>query len=616
MKEEKDNSILQNIGYVFRFYTKHAPMFLWLCLVEILFGAIAPYLGIYLPKLVIDLVTEGSAAYQNIASMSLLRLVMPLLGYGILAACVYAASEASKEGKYFFYNQKRNDILSLLFLKGLSIPYLLTEKEESKKLYWKAVSYMTNGDWSALYKMSYGTLELVKNGLRFLLYSTVLGYLSPWMVVFLLLLSLAQYGISLVKIRRLEQFRDEDAELFRKRNYICYSLMGNPAAAKDIRLFSMKPWLQKEKEELLEKTKHLENKRKRIQQRYWQWGNLLSLGRDLFAYAYLLHQAGEGTIKAGEFVLYFGAISGFSIFLNTMMESIANLRSGNKDINVVRAYLKLPEESLEQGSKRISDLKQPVSFEFQKVSFRYPGMDDWVFRDLNLTICSGERLAIVGLNGTGKTTLVKLLCGLCEPEEGEIRINGILMREFSKKELYQLFSVVFQEPFLLPFSIGENLALSREYEEERAWQALEEAELAKEWKQKGITLEQYFGKDINDQGIELSGGQKQRFLLARALYKDAPVLILDEPTAALDPIAESRIYEQYAALSQEKTAVFISHRLASTRFSERILLLGEQRVLEEGSHEELMRKNGVYAKLFRVQSRYYEKEQREKEAFV
>lgn len=355
---------------------------------------------------------------------------------------------------------------------------------------------------------------------------------------------------------------------------------------------------------------------KRVRQSYWHLGNLLALGRDLLAYAYLLRQAGSGALGAGEFVLYFGAITGFSVFLNTMMESIANLRSGNKDMNAIRAYLDLPEEAPDQGKRESSELKQPVSFEFQNVSFRYPGMEDWIFRDLNLTIHSGERLAIVGLNGAGKTTLVKLLCGLYEPEEGEIRINGIPMKEFPKKEWYRLYSVVFQEVFLLPFSIGENLSLSRTYDRSRAEQAIRTAGLGEEWERRGITLEDYFGKDIDEQGIKLSGGQEQRFLLARALYKDAPVLILDEPTAALDPIAESEIYEQYAALSQGKTAVFISHRLASTRFSDRIVLLGEQRVLEEGSHEELMERNGAYAKLFRVQSQYYEREQWEKEAFA
>ena len=168
----------------------------------------------------------------------------------------------------------------------------------------------------------------------------------------------------------------------------------------------------------------------------------------------------------------------------------------------------------------------------------------------------------------------------------------------------------------MPFTLGENLALSKNYDKERCISALEEAGLMELFQKRGYTLDTYFGKDMGEDGIELSGGQKQRFLLARALYKDAPVLILDEPTAALDPIVESEIYDEYANLSKDKTAIFISHRLASTRFSDRILLIGNQGILEEGTHEELIQKNGVYAEMFEVQKSYYEKERLGKEAFA
>lgn len=168
----------------------------------------------------------------------------------------------------------------------------------------------------------------------------------------------------------------------------------------------------------------------------------------------------------------------------------------------------------------------------------------------------------------------------------------------------------------MPFTLGENLALSKDYDKEQCISALEEAGLKELLEKRGYTLDTYFGKDMGEDGIELSGGQKQRFLLARALYKDAPVLILDEPTAALDPIAESEIYDEYAKFSKDKTAIFISHRLASTRFSDRILLIGNQGILEEGTHEELLQKNGVYAEMFEVQKSYYEKERLGKEAFA
>lgn len=420
----------------------------------------------------------------------------------------------------------------------------------------------------------------------------------------------------------MEKFRDEDAELNKRKNYILYTTMDQ----KDIRIFGMKKWVLYHKERIVGQLRELEKKKKNNEKLYWQLGSLLSLGRDVFAYIYLIGMAGRGQLDAGEFVLYFGAITGFSVFVNSIMNSVASLREGCNSTNYYRTYMELSEEAVGEGSRSVSEVTYPVCMELRDVSFRYPvkeaeassedEKEQWIFRHLNLKIKGGEKLAIVGVNGAGKTTLVKLMCGLYEPEEGEVLINDIPVREFARKELYKLYSAVFQEPFIMPFTVGENLSLSAQYDTERCWEMLEQAGLKDTFMKKGITLDTYFGKDMGEDGIDLSGGQKQRFLLARALYKDAPVLILDEPTAALDPVAEGEIYDKYAQFSHGKTAVFISHRLASTRFSDRIVLIGGQGILEEGTHEELLRKNGVYAEMFEVQKSYYERERLKKEVFA
>ncbi len=604
---EKHYNIFQNIGYYFRYYRQSIPAFLWLSLVEIVFGAVSPLFGIYLPKLAVDLAAEG-VTWQ--------RMWLTLGIFGGLCLCVKVSAAASETGKYFLYNTRRNELLASVFLKTLRVPYRHVEEGETKDLYWKAMGIINQGDWSALHKITYGSINIVRNVISFLLYSTVLSFLHPLVAALLILLALVQYVISLRKIKYMEKFRTETAELDKKKSYVLYSAMGNQAAAKDIRIFGMKRWLSREKDLLLDRSRKLEQKKSRADYFFWQAGSLLNLGRDIFAYGYLLSQVLAGAVGPGEFVLYFGAITGFSGFVGSIMDSLAELRSGSLETNYYRTYMELPEEDRETGQRHIHELAQPISIEFRDVSFAYDKTaEKKIFDHFNLKINAGEKLALVGVNGAGKTTLVKLLTGMYEPDEGKILINGVDRNEFPREELYRLFSAVFQEPFILPVTVAENLTFEVDYDSDRAWNALERAGLAGKFREKGVTMDTFFDKDIDENGIELSGGEQQRFLLARALYKDAPILVLDEPTAALDPIAESEVYDNYARYSDKKTAVFISHRLASTRFSDRIVLLGEGGILEEGSHQELMERQGAYAEMFEVQSRYYAKDKLEKEAF-
>lgn len=604
---QKHYNIFQNIGYYFKYYRQSIPVFLWLSLVEIVFGAVTPLFGIYLPKLAVDLATEG-VTWQ--------RMWLTLGAFGGLCLCIRMAAAASEGGKYYLYNTRRNELLAKVFLKTLRIPYRHVEEGETKDLYWKAMGIINQGDWSALHRITYGTIRIIQNVISFLLYSTVLSFLNPAVAALLILLALVQYVISLRKIKYMERFREEGAELGKKRSYVYYSAMGNQAAAKDIRIFGMKRWLNREKDLLLERFRKLEQKKSRADYFFWQAGSLLNLGRDIFAYGYLLSQVLRGTVSPGEFVLYFGAITGFSGFVGSIMDSLAELRGGSLETNYFRTYMELPEEDRKTGQRHISELTGPVSIEFQDVSFSYDKTaEKKIFDHFNLKIDAGEKLALVGVNGAGKSTFVKLLTGMYEPDEGRILINGVDRNQFPREEFYRLFSAVFQEPFILPVTVAENLTFEKNYDSGRAWDALERAGLADKFREKGVTMDTFFDKDMDENGIELSGGEQQRFLLARALYKDGPILVLDEPTAALDPIAESEVYENYNRYSDNKTAVFISHRLASTRFSDRIVLLGEGGILEVGSHQELMDKKGAYAEMFEVQHRYYAKDKLEKEAF-
>lgn len=589
-------SVISNVWYFMRLFWKNEPIILILCGIEIVLAAISPLIGIYLPKLTIDFITKQVTLRELLAVMVPFTIGMMLL-YGI--SCGVGV------GKYHFYNMQRTDFLGALFLKSQRVKYAYEESGEMKKIYWRAQGALTVGDWSASSRSVNSTVQLLIHILNFLLYSTVLSTLSIWMVAALVGISFLNYLISMYEIRFAEKLREKEA-VIQKHFYYIKSAMGNSKAAKDIRIFGMGKWLKHLLNGVIAERSALQRKREDRKTLCEQLSFLLAVIRDFAAYAFLVYQVSAGHITVGDFVLYFGAVTGFSGFVTNIMGGIAELRDASKMTDYYRTYMELPEEDEISGNRHIDELTMPLGITFDDICFSY--MDEVLFDHFNLTIHAGEKLAIVGVNGVGKTTLVKLLCGLYEPDSGEIRINGIDSRCFPKRELYRLFSVVFQEQLILPFTVGENLCMDKmdKLDEEKAWNALEKAGLRKVFEEKGIQMDSFMKKAIKKDGIELSGGQQQRFLLARALYKDAPIMILDEPTAALDPIAESEVYECYQRYSEGKTAIFISHRLASTRFSDRIIMMDRGRVLEVGTHDELMARGASYANLYQVQSNYYE----------
>lgn len=601
----KHYSILNDILYFVKYFKKYEPMVLVCCAIEIVLSAILPLIGIYLPKITLDLVTGQTDIGHIIAVLG---------AFTVLMMSVYGINAAVQNGKYYLYNSQRTNIMGLLFLKSLRIKYQDTESGEVKKAYWKAVETANGGDWSASSRTITGSVTLVKSLLCFLLYSTVLGSLSIWMVAVLIGLSVLSYLISLNRIKFMENMREEETEVTKK--YYCVkNSMGNVDAAKEIRIFGMNHWLTKLRDISLGELRALNKKRTRKQEQCEILNFALFMFRDFMAYGFLLYQVTNQGLSVGEFVLYFGAITGFSGFVSNIMNGIAELREAANSTDYYRAYMELPEENRSGGSRHIEELEFPVKIEFRNVCFTYKeGLQEGenrvetnIFKNFNLTINSGEKIALVGVNGAGKTTFVKLLTGMLEPDSGQILINGIDRNEFPKEEFYKLFSVVFQEQFILPFTIAENISLNRkdEVDKARAWQAVEMAGLKEVFEKKNITLDSWMTRKFIDSGVDFSGGQRQRLLLARALYKDAPILVLDEPTAALDPIAENEIYESYHKYSSQKTSVFISHRLASTRFSDRIIMIENGEILEMGTHNELMEKNGAYAKMYEVQSNYY-----------
>ncbi len=323
-------------------------------------------------------------------------------------------------------------------------------------------------------------------------------------------------------------------------------------------------------------------------------------------YVFTCLKAWAGAFDIGLVTQYVGAATALAESLNTLISSLGDMKANTTHLDNVFRYLDLP-NAMYQGSlttEKRADRNYQV--EFRNVSFKYPGSETWALRNVSMKFQIGKRLAIVGENGSGKTTFIKLLCRLYDPQEGEILLNGIDIRKYRYDDYMGVFSIVFQDFQLLSQSLGSNVAGCKDYDEKRVKQALVDAGFGPRLHTlpKGLDTQLY--KDYGEDGIEISGGEAQKIAIARALYKDAPFIILDEPTAALDPMAEAEIYSKFNEISGDKTAVYISHRLSSCKFCDEILVFHQGSIVQQGTHEALLsQKEDKYAQLWNAQAQYY-----------
>lgn len=378
-------------------------------------------------------------------------------------------------------------------------------------------------------------------------------------------------------------------------------------SGKDVRIFNEQPLIN---EEIREKIYAPIKKMRTDVFRVWATiGQVSTVSTHLLGgvvYIFVGIKALAGAFGAGKAVEYYGAITKLIQSCTDIAGNMGYLRANNEQLSQEIQFLELKSDMV-QGNKTLDGINiNNAVFEFRNVSFSYPETDLIVLKNFNLKITSGERLAVVGMNGSGKTTMIKLLCRLYDPTKGQITLNGIDIREFDYSEYLKLFSIVFQDFKLLAFPVGENVACSEEFDEKRVWDCLEMAGIKDCVLNFPKQLKQSVYKLYEKDGIDLSGGEAQKIAIARALYKDAPVVILDEPTAALDPIAESEIYSKFNDIAGKKTAVYISHRLSSCRFCNRIVVFHEGKIVQEGTHEELLQdSSGKYSILWNAQAQYY-----------
>ena len=431
--------------------------------------------------------------------------------------------------------------------------------------------------------------------------SSVLLYkVNYFMILLILLTCVCEFFLLKILKTKQSETTDNYSKLSGKFEYF-YKLSKNAEASKDIKLYGFSDYLVKTAADFIYQIEHINAKYTKQSAAISGVRALLNLVRELVAYAYLTYLVLKNRLSVSEFIFCFGIITGFSNWIMNLVFSFMEISRCCTDCALYREFV---EESVSEGKPEV-DFGEVRSIEFSNVFFTYPASDTETIRNMSFKVNKGENIAIVGENGAGKTTAIKLLCGLYYPSEGDILINGRSSKEFSSDSYFDLFSAVFQDYCFMPMTIAENITAEQSYDKERLFAAFDKAGITDKINSLSEKENTLMVKDVYKNAADFSGGEKQNLLLAKAVYKNAPVLILDEPTAALDPISENELYLKYNELTEDKISFFISHRLSSTRFCDRILFIKDGAVAESGTHEELMAKKGAYYRMYQTQSMYY-----------
>ncbi len=572
------------------------PYLVILLIIHTLLTAILPFIEIIFPKYLVDELIGECRMYVIVG-----MLITFLSGSMILVYCIERIS-----GIFTPRMIKFNDMLIESYNeKCLSIDYAFIESSEylnNASLAYKALNKTDEGIQSVILRV----FALLSRIISFIGFMAILSTLNGIILVILVICICIIY-FSTLRAREYENsMRPKSAEYDRKSGYM-YKIINDFSYGKEVRNYNLLDWL-------LEKYNQILNERIKIyfniQVKFCYVGiitSVLILFREAFTYFYLVSSVLRGTIGIGSFSMYFTTMMRFSFWSTAILDDLAFIRGQMYLLNEFNEFLNISSyNELDTGEDLIND--NTYEFEFNNVTFKYPKTDKYIFKDFSFKINKGEMLAIVGINGAGKSTLIKLLIGLYKPDEGEILVNGKNIKSFNAIKYRNIFSVVFQDVRMFEFSAEENITLDDEVntDNEKFDASIKNVGIAELLMNLPKGRKTSMLKISDNEGIEFSGGQKQKVGLARALYKDRKVLVFDEPTAALDPLAEYEMYSKMNQLAKNRTTIYISHRLASTRFCDKIIFIRDGRIIEEGTHERLLKAGGEYANLFAIQSQYYD----------
>ena len=598
--------LMGNLKFLFRKIWKYRRLLVLLFVFGAVTQSVMRYLWSYIGKFMVDMI-EAQAAMNTAELFPLVR----LLGVVALVEVIAIGGQTIVSNRvYFNMTFVRFQMITEKNDKLLSMNYQMLEQPHILDLHQRA-SNALSGNWQGFEGMMNRMYIVAAQVVTMIVTAGTIIVLDPRLLLVLTAAMLINYGSQRWSIRDdKKHFWDATSTTRRQMSYM-ERCTQDFDYAKDIRLFSLKPWLLKKQKGILTDYQKKFNRSRNFWLRHSFIYSSTSLIASAVMYYILITQVMHESVSIGDFTLYLGLCSAFSQALSDFYDNFGQLQFASNMVDDLRTFMDLEVEK-EEDCLDISVLGDTFHFEFRDVCFRYEGAKEDTIKHLNLSFPAGQRLAVVGLNGAGKTTFIKLLLRLYDVTGGEILVNGYNIKRFRRKDYYRLFAPVFQNVELFAFPLAENVSMKEpeRTDRERALACLLQAGMEEKIKslEKGIDTE--ILKVLYEDGVDLSGGEKQKLALARALYKDAPVIVLDEPTAALDALAEYELYQSFDKMMEGKSAVYISHRLSSTRFCDRIAMFMDGRIVEYGTHEELLDKQGEYAKMFEVQAQYYEKDGR------
>ncbi len=585
------NIIKDNIRYLLSNWLKWDKkslkfFFLWIPAL-----VLQPLVTAYIPKAMIDAINKG----VTVGNMTLIVALLSLL----LTLTIWLdpfMKELVRGGARIV----RMRYAILAFRKTLSADYVDIESLEGREKQKRAEAF-----YNARFSSGAAFVERCANFLVCIIgviVSSILIYkINILMILLILLTCVCEFLLLKLLNKKQKETTDKYSKLVNKFEYF-YKLSKDAEASKDIKLYGFSDYLIKTAAKLIYKIESINAKFTKQSAAVSGVRAVLNLVRGLVAYAYLICLVYNNRLSVSDFIFYFGIITGFSNWIVNLVFSYSEIERCCIDCAAYRDFV---EDKSKDEDKPDVDFSEVKSVEFKNATFFYPSNETAAVKDMSFKVNKGENIAIVGENGAGKTTAVKLLCGLYYPTCGDILINGRNSRDFSSDSYFNLFSAVFQDYSFLPMTVAQNITAEQDCDKDKLYAALEQAGIL----DKIISLPEkentQMVKDVYKNAADFSGGEKQKLLLAKAIYKNAPILILDEPTAALDPISENELYLKYNELTKDKISFFISHRLSSTRFCDRILFIKDGFVAESGTHEQLMALKGEYYRMYQTQSMYY-----------